>query len=505
MVGIPTQFAKLARTSPWSPAVTCCGDTISRRELDLSSNRLARAYARLGVATGDYVTIMLPNSIEWYQATLAVWKLGAIPQPLPPLLSRSELDDILALTPRALIVGRTDLATTGASVPAGYRPAGFSDGPLPEVVSPAWKAMASGGNVGTPKLIEATSNSQVDLAALGRTFAFEPDQTQLVTDRLSDNNALMSSLLGLSLGQHLVVLPKFNARNMLRLIAEHRISFVSTVPAVLQRVLIEYRKNPSAHDLSSLRRVWHGAASCPPAVKRAWIDIVGPDRIWEYFSSTEQQAGTIINGLDWMTHPGSVGTVAFGQIEARRSDGSVCAPGEIGELFLRPSDGPTYRYIGAIPEKHGEWETVGDLGYFDEDKFLYLSDRRVDMFDVGDSKVYPAEVESALSAHPSVRSCLVVGVPDAALGQVPYALIETEGGREIGPDRMRGFLRQRLTDNRIPRYFEYVDRPLLDGAGKARRRAARQEIISRIAPSRIPLRSMDYVSATSTNDAGTDD
>ena len=150
---IGTEFSRLAALSPDEPAVTCEGRTLTRGELDKSTNRLARAYAELGVRQGDYVTIVLPNSIEWIQAALAAWKLGAVPQPLSARLPDAELEGLLELKPRALLVGRDDPKGVIPSVPADFTgDPGLSDAALPEAVSPTWKALGSGGSTGRPKL-----------------------------------------------------------------------------------------------------------------------------------------------------------------------------------------------------------------------------------------------------------------------------------------------------------------------------------------------------------------
>ena len=149
---IGTQVSRLAAMAPDNPAITCAGRTITRGELDASTNRLARAYAELGVGHGDYLTIALPNSIEFLQAAIAAWKLGAVPQPLPTRLPDAEFEGILGLRPRALLVGRADPRGEIPSVPADFTPdAALSDAALPEAVSPSWKAMASGGSTGRPE------------------------------------------------------------------------------------------------------------------------------------------------------------------------------------------------------------------------------------------------------------------------------------------------------------------------------------------------------------------
>lgn len=475
---IPAQISVLAAQEPDHPAVTCNGRTLSRAELDRSTNRLARAYASLGVTEGSYVTVALANSIEWLQAVIACWKLGAVPQPLSPRLPDAEYAALLDLRPRALLVGRADPRGLVPDVPGGLDP-DFCDEPLPEAVSPVWKAMASGGSTGRPKLIEAGGSSRIP-AAIGHPLGAEPDDVNLVSVPLSHNTGFTTAVMGLLLGHHLVLMPRFEPHEFLRLVTEYRVTYLATVPTIMQRLLPVYRADPHAYDLSSIRRFWHLAAPCPPAVKEAWIDLVGPDAVWELYGGTELQALTFISGSQWLTHRGSVGVVVSGEMTVLDDDGRPCAPGQVGEIFMRPSPGsaPTYRYIGATAKSRDGWDSLGDLGYFDADGFLYLSDRRVDMFTVGGRNTYPAEIENALSEHPDVLSCLVVGVPHDDLGQVPYALVQA--GVPLTEAGLQEFLRERLEGYKVPDTIEFVDRPLRDDAGKARRSAVRDEILARL-------------------------
>ncbi|OBK52196.1 AMP-dependent synthetase, partial [Mycobacterium gordonae] len=426
---IGTQISQLAALAPDEPAVSCDGHTITRAELDRSTNRLARAYAERGVGLGDYVTIVLPNSVEWIQAAVACWKLGAVPQPLSPRLPEAEFEGLLGLRRSALLVGRDHPGTP--SVPAGFVPE-TSDAALPEAVSPCWKSMASGGSTGRPKLIEAGGDSRVP-PAIGYPLGMQEGDTTLVPVPLTHNTGFTTALIALIMRQHLVLMSRFDPHEFLATIGRHRVSFLVTVPTIMQRLLPVYRADPGSYDLSSLRRLWHLAAPCPPAVKQAWIDLIGPEKVWELYGGTELQALTFISGDQWLTHPGSVGQVVSGEMKVLDDDGNECPPGVVGEIYMRPNPGsaPTYRYIGSTAKSRDGWDSLGDLGYFDADGFLYLSDRRVDMFTVGGRNVYPAEIENALSAHPEVLSCLVVGVPDGDLGQVPYALVHTASGSTL--------------------------------------------------------------------------
>jgi bile acid-coenzyme A ligase len=480
---IGTQVSRLAAQDPDAPAVTCSGRTLTRRELDLSTNRLARAYAELGVRQGDYVTIVLPNSIEWVQAVLATWKLGAIPQPLSPSLPDTELAGLLQLKPRALVVGRDDPNGGTRSLPTGFvADAALSDDPLPEAVSPVFKAMASGGSTGRPKLIESGGDSRFPPAA-GYAFGAEDNDVNLISVPLSHNTGFSTFGIGLVQGHHLVLMPRFEPQEFLRLVAEHRVTLVVTVPTIMQRVLAVYRADPAPYALSSIRRFWHVSSACPPAIKQAWIDLLGPAVVWEMYGGTELQALTFISGDQWLTHRGSVGTVVVGEMKVLDDDGNECPPGVVGEIYMRPAPGsaPTYRYVGATAKSRDGWDSLGDLGYFDADGYLYLNDRRVDMFIVGGRNVYPAEIESALCEHPDVLSCLVVGVPDDDMGQVPYAIVQADG---LDEEAVIAFLAERIAGYKVPRTVEFTDTPLRDDAGKARRSAVRDEVIARLARAR---------------------
>jgi bile acid-coenzyme A ligase len=483
---ISTQIPRLAERAPDEPAVTCDGHTLTRGELDASTNRLARAYAEHGVRQGDYVTIVLPNSIEWVQAALACWKLGAIPQPLSPRLPDAELEGLLDLRPRSLLVGCADPRGVVPSVPHGFIPdTRLSEAPLPEAVSPSLKSLGSGGSTGRPKLIEAGGDSRVP-PAIGYPLGAQEGDITLISVPLSHNTGFTTSVIGLVMGHHLVLMPRFDAHEFLRLVTEYGVTFLTTVPTIMQRLLPVYRAHPGAYELSSIRRFWHVGAPCPPAVKEAWIEILGPQVLWELYGGTELQALTFISGEQWLAHRGSVGTVVAGEMKVLDDTGDECPPGVVGEIYMRPSPGsaPTYRYVGAKAKSRGGWDSLGDLGYFDEDGFLYLNDRRVDMFTVGGRNVYPAEIESALSAHPDILSCLVVGVPDNDLGQVPYAIVQAADDATLDEAAVIAFLADRIAAYKVPRTVEFTDTPLRDDAGKARRSAVRDEIIARRAGAR---------------------
>jgi bile acid-coenzyme A ligase len=478
---IGQNLSELAVEQPEAPAITYHGRTTTRWELDARSNRLARAYAELGVREGDLVSIMVPNSLEWYEAAIAAWKLGAIPQPLSPRLPAKERDQVLAVAPRALVVGLPDGEVACPSVPLGFEPdPSLSAEPLPPAVSPAYKAATSGGSTGVPKLILAGSSSVLPRET-GKAFFLEPGDTQLIAGPLYHNTYLTLSALGLLLGHHLVVMPKFDAAEALALIKHHRVTFFASVPTMLHRMLDVIDKDPDAADFSSIRILWHMAAPCPIWLKERWIELVGPERLWELYGGTELQALTFINGTEWLTHKGSVGKVVSGEMCVFDEDGKPCPAGEIGEIYLRPTPGSpaTYRYIGATPRTIGDWDSLGDMGHFDAEGYLYLSDRRTDMILIGGRNVYPAEVEASLMEHPAVRTCAVVGLPHDDLGQVPHAVVDVKPGVSASAEELQRHLAERLVSYKVPRSYDFVDEPLRDDAGKVRRSRVRDEALAR--------------------------
>jgi bile acid-coenzyme A ligase len=228
------------------------------------------------------------------------------------------------------------------------------------------------------------------------------------------------------------------------------------------------------YNVDSVHTVMHMAAPCPPYLKQAWIDWLGPERIMELYAGTEAQAATFINGVEWLEHRGSVGKPVIGRMQICDSEGNALPPGEVGEVWLKSDAGPTYKYIGAEARAREDgWESLGDLGWMDEDGYLYLNDRLTDMVLVGGSNVYPAEVEAALDEHPSVMSSCVIGLPDDDLGNRLHALVQLSA--DVSDEDLAAWCGERLTKYKVPRVFERVDEPLRDDAAKVRRSQLRQE------------------------------
>jgi bile acid-coenzyme A ligase len=390
-------------------------------------------------------------------------------------LPTRERQAILELAAPSLVVGMAPEDAAGRpAVPAGYEPdPGLSDAPLGEVAAASWKAPTSGGSTGRPKLIVSTQPALVEsVEPFARLLGMTDGDTVLITGPLYHNAPFLLSACALVLGGHVVLMPRFDAEAALRLVQEHAVDYLYAVPTMMGRIWRLPEEQRLRYDVASLRVVMHMAAPCPPWLKQAWIDWLGPERVWELYAATEVQAVTIVTGSEWLRRPGTVGRPVVGEMRVLDPSGVPLPAGEVGEIWMRRGAGEPapYRYVGAEPRTTGDgWESVGDMGSIDDQGYVYLADRKSDMLIVGGANVYPAEVESALMEHPVVRTAVVIAMPHADLGQVPHALLELE--RDVADEELRAHLGERLASYKIPRSFERVSEPLRDDAGKVRRTA----------------------------------
>ena len=486
MANPPQPFVRIytqhAQERPNQIALTCGDESITYGELERQANRLARAYAEKGVGFGDYVTIGLPNSVGFVVSVVATWKLGAVPQPISYRLPVIERQAIVDLAESKLVVG-VDPADhpAHACIPADFVPdASLSDAPHEELISPALKAPTSGGSTGRPKLIVSATEAVGSSALQEVIFDMKADDVHLVAGPMYHNAPLTMVIGGLLMGQHIVLMQKFDAVSALTAITKSRVSWLQVVPTMMNKMLKAHEEEPGRYDLSSIRAMWHMASVCPGWLKERWIELLGPEKVWELYGGTEMQSVTIISGTEWLEHRGSAGKPVIGEMIIFDEDFNEAPVGEVGEIYMRAGVGmpATYRYIGAEAKvgKDG-WESLGDLGWRDADGYIYISDRRTDMIVAGGANIYPAEVETAIEAHPAVQSVVVVGLPHPDLGQAVHAIVQADG---ITSDELIEFLKDRLVIYKVPRTIEFVDVPLRDDAGKARRSQLRDEAVERL-------------------------
>ena len=426
------------------------------------------------MVAGDFVSIALPNGPAFLELAFAAWALGATPAPLAHTLPMVERQAILDLLSPRLVVSETAAPCGVHRVVAAVEAYDEREDatPLPEHTAPHLKAIASGGSTGRPKVIVdmAPALADPDVLLLG----MMADDVMLNPGPLYHAAPFGMTCYALAWGLHVVLMRRFDAEETLRLIDTEKVSWLFQVPTMMHRIWTLPDAVKAKYDVSSLDAVVHIAAACPPWLKRCWIDWMGAEAVWEIYTGTEALGGTMIGGLDWLKKPGSVGRVLPGfTLNILDDAGDPCPTGTVGEIYFLPNrgQGSTYRYLGADVRARGDFETLGDLGHVDEDGYLFLADRRVDMIVTGGANVYPAEVEAAIDAFPGVECSVVVGLPDADLGQRVHAIIEANTSLDLSD--LTAFLAERIARYKQPRTFEITRERLRDDAGKVRRGALR--------------------------------
>lgn len=478
------------RRGPGQWALRYGGDELCWGELADRVLRRAHALRARGVRRGDLVVLALPNHVQFHELTFALWKLGATPTVVSHRLPAEELRAIVELAePRAVIAADEALQAAFTALPMNFGRDHEDATALASDEAPSWKAMTSGGSTGRPKLIVDSHPSRMPLGPPG--LGMQADGVMLNPAPLYHNFPFAMSHVAMLHGMSVIGMVRFDAAQFLALLERHRVQWVNLVPTMMQRIARLPEAERLARDVSSLQTVWHTAAPIPPTLKQFWIDWLGPETIWEMYGGTEGFATTQLNGVEWLEHRGSVGRAPGCEVLIRGEEGEAMPPGEVGEIFMRrigadPAS-PGYRYVGAEERRLPDgFESFGDFGWQDEDGYLYIADRRTDLILSGGQNVYPAEVEAALLAHPSVAEAIVIGLPDADLGARVHAIVRPEAGEPPARDELIGFAAARLVAYKLPRSIEFTDEALRDEAGKARRGQWRAERLARMAEEKAP-------------------
>jgi bile acid-coenzyme A ligase len=431
--------------------------TVTWAELGHWSGHLALELAARGVGAGDRLAIGLRNSPAFVAAAFAAWRLGAVPVPVRWDLPEWELSRVHEVIGAPVDLGPDDLEW----IEAVNRRDGEPVVPT-AALSPNLHGICSSGSTGLPKVIlskHPAMMSELLATPIAESWAPVPrPQTILVLAPMYHVNGFVT-LYSMFAGDRAVVMEKFDAARIVDLIEEHRVTTFTATPTMLKRVADVHGIDD--RDLSSIEWVMQGAAPMPPTLVERWIGLIGAEKLIMAYGMTEGLGTTAIRGDEWLKHRGSVGTGRNTELRILDADGSDVAPGEVGDIFLRSPMYGGSEYLGGAALLRGTddgYQTAGDMGYLDDDGYLYLVDRRVDLIVSGGANVFPAEVEAALIDHPDVADVVVIGLKDDEWGRRVHAVIEAKDpSAPPTHDDIVGYAKSRLAAYKVPKSIEIVD------------------------------------------------
>src|SRR5215471_13859317 len=476
--------------------------------------RIADGLHELGVSQGDSVCILMRNDFAFIETAYAAMRLGAYGVPVNWHFRPEEINYILKDSGTSVLVGHADLLhPLREAIPAGVTVLSV---PTPPEILKAYKIdpdlcakpdfavdfeswlakqapydgaavpqpqnmIYTSGTTGHPKGVRRNAPTAEQTAAAERMramiYGLKPGARTILPGPLYHSAPNSFGIRSGRLGGVLVLMPRFEPEEFLRLVEEHQIDTIFMVPTMFIRLMKLPEEVRGKYDVSSLRHVIHAAAPCPPDVKREMIEWWGPV-IYEFYGSTESGAVTFANSEDALKKPGTVGKISPGaELRFVGDDGRALPQGEIGEIYSRIAANPDFNYHNK-PEKRAEIDrdgfiTSGDVGYIDADGYVFICDRKRDMVISGGVNIYPAEIEAVLQALPGVHDCAVFGIPDPEFGEALMAVVEPQAGVTMDVADIRARLKASLADYKVPKHVEIQSNQPREDSGKIFKRRLR--------------------------------
>lgn len=483
---------KYAALDPQKPALVMAdsGRILTYGELETNSASLARLLHDRGLRAGDVVALLSDNSPEALEVYWAALRSGLYITAINHHLTAEEVGYIIDDSGATALVAAASLAELAEAVTSltpqvetrlafggtvfGYDSyeAVIADAGEPLEQMPRGADMLySSGTTGRPKGIKApllpiTVDQPGDpiFDLLGKAFGMSPDTVYLSAAPIYHAAPLRYCGVTQANGGTVVMMERFEPEAALAAIERYKVTMLQMVPTMFVRMLQLDDETRHRYDTSSLRIAVHAAAPCPPEVKRAMIDWWGPILV-EYYSSTEANGFTLITSPEWLTKPGSVGKPILGVAHICDEDGNELPTGEVGTVYFERPVLP-FRYHkddnktrAAQHPEHPTWTAVGDLGYVDDDGYLFLTDRKSFMIISGGVNIYPQEVENVLTLHPAIRDVAVIGVPDPVMGESVKAVVQLRDGveptDELASDIV-DYVRDRIAHYKAPKSVDFV-------------------------------------------------
>jgi acyl-CoA synthetase (AMP-forming)/AMP-acid ligase II len=480
-----------AQVTPDKPAVVMAGtdDVVTYRELDERSTRLARVWRNAGLRPGDGLALFMENQLRFMEVVWAALRSGLRVTPVNRYLTAAEAAYIVNDCDARALVTSTAMAPVAAEL-VGMTPGcklrlsidGVVDGcdsyedalaavptdPLEE--EPLGQLMMySSGTTGRPKgIVRPQSPRSIKdgigaLSGVGALFGITGDSVYLSPAPIYHAAPLGFCVGTTSLGGTVVMMAHFDPLEALAALERHRCTHSQWVPTMFSRMLKLPEADRRRFDLSAHRVAIHAAAPCPRPVKEAMFEWWGPI-LYEYYGGSELNGLTYVGPEDWLAHPGTVGRAVMGVLHICDEEGNELPPGEPGLVYFE-QEAASFHYHkdedqtrSSRHPSHPNWTALGDVGYLDEDGYLFLTDRATFMIISGGVNIYPREIEDVLVMHPVVDDVAVIGVPNADMGEEVKAVVQLVPGVEGTPElagELLAFARERLTRYKCPRSVDF--------------------------------------------------
>ena len=477
-----------ARNTPDKPAYIMAGsgETVTYRQLDDQSNRIAQLFRSLGLKAGDHVALFLENHPRYFEICWGAQRSGLIYTAISSRLTAEEVDYIVGDCGAKLFITSKYLAEKAAELApllkgvanrfmidgtiAGYDSweaavAGFPATPIADQTA-GHDMLYSSGTTGRPKGVMPVVEPQpIDfdnplLAISRKLYGIDQNTIYLSPAPLYHAAPLRFNMSVMRLGGTSVIMEHFDAEEFLKLAQKHKATHTQVVPTMFVRFLKLPAEVREKYDVSSLKCAIHAAAPCPIPTKEAMIGWWGPI-IWEYYAGTEGNGLTICNSQEWMAHKGTVGRAVVGTVKICDDDGNELPAGQSGTVYF--AGGRPFAYHNdqkkTAESRHPKgWSTLGDVGYLDADGFLHLTDRKAFMIISGGVNIYPQECENLLINHPKVMDCAVFGVPNADFGEEVKAVVQPRDMADAGPalaEELIAYCKQHLSALKCPRTVDF--------------------------------------------------
>jgi acyl-CoA synthetase (AMP-forming)/AMP-acid ligase II len=498
-------LAMHAEGRPEAPAVILDTEAavriMSYGELNETANRVGNALQTLGVKAGDKMIVVGYNAAEHFICNHAVSKIAGTNVPMNYRLKPKEMayqidnSDCVAIFVGASHIDAVEAASAQApnlrlkiawgtdTVPDGWLPLsdlidqGAPTQPeVPEGAS-AGLMLYTSGTTGNPKGAHRRSGLGGSSAGGGgNAFNVQPGP-HLAAGPLYHSAPYAFAAAGILLGSGVVVMPRFEPQDALRLIEKYKATWTFMAPTLLMRIVNLPDDVKRSYDVSSMTSIVVAAAPCPFEVKRKVLDLFGP-ALYEFYGASETGMNTLMTPEEHLRKPGSCGKVIEGQhIKILDENGNECPVGEPGEVYIR-AEGMIDEYYKNDDATKEAWRddyfTVGDVGYFDEDGYLYISDRKKDMIISGGVNIYCAEIENVIHSHPKVWDVAVIGIPHDEFGEQVHAIVQPKAGESLSEGEIIAWVGENLADYKKPRSVEFRDDFPRDEAGKIRKRELRE-------------------------------